>query len=347
MCGQSSPPKNAKSTVQCPKAEDVTVWLRWVVSPVSAARVLVLFCGHRCPPSAGSTRNISGAITRILRFESFADEMRRYDAFVALFALTLTLIPTQVEDRSRSIVLPGSDFLALPLSMPMLGQRAPSLCFLGLSLNLSHIARALILISACVLALFLGRIPSHTLAAQPSAPSFVIVSCDEDVSPLAVAACRGLHLAGCASLIASRTPHVARLLIAPPSRPGLPQRGVSAGLCAASSSSLLCVVRGLPIVCELIPVHEAVRPHPACARGCDAEDASAASSSLHRVVWLLWLHIVLCLGLVPTQPVDGTTRIARRAPSLPPSDGRARSLPRLMLMVPMLGRMDYRVRVPV
>ncbi|KAJ6554212.1 TLC domain-containing protein [Mycena capillaripes] len=42
MCDQSSPPKSAKSTSSAPRAEDVTVWLRWAVSPLSAAHVLVL-----------------------------------------------------------------------------------------------------------------------------------------------------------------------------------------------------------------------------------------------------------------------------------------------------------------
>ncbi|KAJ7893087.1 hypothetical protein B0H14DRAFT_3854607 [Mycena olivaceomarginata] len=42
MCDQSTPPTNPRSKSNAPKAEDVTVWLRWAVSPLSAALVLVL-----------------------------------------------------------------------------------------------------------------------------------------------------------------------------------------------------------------------------------------------------------------------------------------------------------------
>ncbi|KAJ6554217.1 hypothetical protein B0H19DRAFT_1262606 [Mycena capillaripes] len=263
MCGQSSPPKNAKSTVQCPKAEDVTVWLRWVVSPVSAARVLV-------------------------------------------------------EDRSRSIVLPGSDLLVLPLFTPILGQVAAGASIPRLS-HTMHIAPALRPFCPAKTAAHRASHVAHRTSHARSWPLLAVEACDN--VPVEEERPREMDIALAHRSSSSGEDEVFSSCLS---------RGVSAGLCAASSSSLLLFVptqraRGAAMLKTLLlPPHPCIASCGSC--GCISFFASGSS---------------------PPSPWTGqrASHVARHHCHPP--------MAALVLFLgscswsPMLGRMDYRVRVPV
>ncbi|KAJ6594776.1 hypothetical protein B0H19DRAFT_1096702 [Mycena capillaripes] len=202
----------------------------------------------------------------------------------------------------------------------------------------SHIARALIPISdSCVLALFLGRIPIHVQAARPS---FLSKACDEDVFPF----------------VPVEGERARETDLVPAHRSSFP-----GDACEDDVFSPVPVEAGddgegrVPFCFRadkgwytppalrrflLIPAVRRVRAHPVHER-CPSPPRSRSGAgaaipktplrlllTVHRVVWP---HIVLGLRLFPPNP--WTTRIACRATSLPPSNARALSRPRLMVML--------------